>query len=275
MLDQVPWTFRHPNAVSALLLVALIAAFAGLWVALIQRRLRRRAKAELQLVGEPLPETKQPSDGTLVVMRGRLVGTRQDKPLPPGTPLLEPQGALRVQLDFGLSLERGNGRVALVGPYQVLLGAREGLPPGRGQRVLRVGDEVFVRGRWSVQKIETATYRDLVVKGAIVPSVDELELVFVGTPMALRLAEGALAKGLAWGAFFWAVLMSAGAYAALEVGYALNTDMHVLPIAKFAYMSPFLRSNVATFVREHAPLLHPRDFDVASQWAAIESYLDQ
>lgn len=276
MLDQVPWTIRHPNAALALLFVALIVAFTSLWVALIQRRLRRRAKAELLLVGELVSETKQPSDGTLVVMRGHLVGTRQDKPLPPGTPLLAPQGALRVQLDFGLSLERGkNGRVALVGPYQVLLGAREGLPPGRGQRVLRVGDEVFVRGRWSVQKVETATYRDLVVKGAVVPSVDELELVFVGTPMALGLAEAALAKGLAWGAFFGAVLMSFGAYAVLEIGYTLNTDAHVLPIAKFAYMSPFLRSNVATFVREHAPLLHARDFDLASQWAAIESYLDQ
>jgi hypothetical protein len=274
VLDQVPWTFRHPNAAAALVLVAFIVVFSGIWVAIIQRRLKRRAKAELQLVDEPVPENKQPNDGALVVLRGRLVGTRQDKPLPIGTPVLETQGPRRVLFDYGLSLEWGKERVALVGPHQVLLGAREGLPPGSGKRVLRAGDEVFVRGRWSVQKVETTTYRDVVVKGAIVPGFEDLEFVFVGTPVALGLAEAALAKGLAWGAFFWALAMSFGAWGALELAYKFDADGHILPVASFAYPSPFLRSNTVTFVRDHAGLLHPRDLETASQWAAIESFFD-
>lgn len=270
----MPWTLRHPNAALALLLVALVVGFTALWSALIQKRLRRRAHATLRFLDEPFPEAKQPNDGQLVVMRGRLCGLRQDKQSPLGTPLLDARGDKAVHLEFGLTLERGKDRIALVGPYQVLLGAREGSPAGAGRRLLRVGDEVLVAGRWSVQKVETTTYRDVVVKGAVVPSVDALEIAFVGTPLALGLAEGALAKGLAWGAFFWAALMSFGAYAALEIGYALNTDAHVIPVAQFVYMSPFLRSNAARFVREHAPLLHPRDFASATQWAAIEAFLD-
>lgn len=257
-----------------LLFVVFVVVFTVLWGALIQRRLRRRARSELRFIAEPLPEKKHPNDGDLVVMRGRLVGIRQDKPLPSGTALLDANGARPVHLDVGLSLERGKEHVALVGPYQVLLGAREGLPSGEGRRLLRVGDDVLVSGRWSVQKIETATYRDVVVKGAIVPSVDDLEIAFVGTPIAIGLPEASIVKGLAWGAFFWAVSITAGAYTALEFAYKMDSEFQVLPVASFVYVSPLLRSNAETFVRDHAGLLHVRDFDSALRWAAIESFLD-
>lgn len=274
MLDLVPWPIRHPTIVLFVLLTALVVVFSFVWAAYLRHRLKRRAAAELRFLDEPSLHDAKAKDETLAVVRGRIVGVRNGKPVPVGTVLLDAVGMKAVSSDCALSLERPQGRIMLLGPFSVLVGSHEGFPVGLGRRVLHAGDEVVVGGRWVVEQAGTTNYRDVATFESIMPSLDNLELAYAGPPKSLGLAEWAFARGLAWGAFFWAAAMTGGAYAALEGARSAALEGDKIGLASFAYVSPFLKSNVRSFLLGQTSHEVDGTFKIAEEWAAIEYYFD-
>ncbi len=275
MPDLVPWPIRHPSLALLALFVFLVVVFSFVWAIYLRYRLRRRAASELRFLDEPSLHNAKAKDEALAVVRGRLVGVRNGKPVPVGTVVLDAVGMKPVSSDCALSLERPQGRILLLGPFSVLAGSSEGFPVGLGRRVLHAGDEVVIGGRWAVEQAGTTNYRDVATLESILPSLDNLELAYAGPPKALGLAEWAVARGMGWGAFFWAFALTVGAVGALDGARAAISERNKIRLASFAYLSPFLRSNVGTFLHDQAGRWVSREADLSEQWAAIESHLDE
>lgn len=275
MPDLVPWPIRHPSIALLGLFVILVVGFSFVWAILLRHRLRRRAASELRFLDEPSLHNAKAKDEAIAVVRGRLVGVRDGKPVAIGTVVLDAKGMQPVSSDCALSLERAQGRILLLGPFSVLVGSQEGFPVGVGQRVLHAGDEVVISGRWAVEQAGTTNYRDVATLESILPSLDNLELAYAGTPKALGLAEWSIARGMGWGAFFWALALTAGAVGALEGARSMASERDKIRLASFAYLSPFLQSKVRLFLLDQAPRMLVRDAELSAQWAAIESHFDE
>lgn len=273
--DLVPWPIRHPSLALLVLLVILVTVFAFVWAILLRHRLRRRAASELRFLDEPSLHNAKAKDEAIAVVRGRLVGVRDGKPVAIGTVVLDAKGMQPVSSDCALSLERSQGRILLLGPFSVLVGSQEGFPVGFGRRVLHAGDEVVISGRWAVEQTGTTNYRDVATLESILPSLDNLELAYAGTPKALGLAEMTLVRALSWGAFFWALALTAGAVGVLEGARSMASERDKIRLASFAYLSPFLQSKVRSFLLDQAPRMLVRDSELSAQWAAIESHFDE
>jgi hypothetical protein len=270
----VPLTIRHGTMIALVAIPQLIVVAAWIASARIKQRLRRRVRAAMEFVDKPDADAPDPADGELIVAVGRLTGTQGGKPVPQGTELLDARGDTPVELDSLLCIARPGGRVLLVGQYRVLVGAREGLPIGKGRRVLRAGDKVIVTGRFSREPPIDSTYREAAPRAAIIPSYDVLEIAFDGMPGVIGLSWPSIVRGIFAGALLWVFIFIAGAFVALESARGVASERNMVRLASFAYTSPLTHRKAEGLLRSRVSLDDERDTNFAERWAAIEAFLD-
>lgn len=270
MLDFLPLSIRYPSLALLALFVVLIAFSAFPCALLLRYKLRKRAASELRFLDEPPLHEAKANDDAIAVVRGRLVGVRDDKPIAHGTVVLDAKGTELVSSDCALKLNHPEGQIELVGPISILVGSQEGFPVGAGRRVLLAGDEVVVCGRWVVKQAGMSDYR-----GSNPPRLNQLQIGYVGAPKTFGLAKATLMRVPLWGAFLCAFALTAGASGALKGAHSITSERNKIRLACFAYVSPFLQSKARSFLLDRAWHMHGQGSELQAQMAAIESHLDE
>lgn len=270
MLDFLPLSIRYPSLALLALFVVLVAFSAVPCAILLRYKLRKRAASGLRFLDEPTLHNAKANDDAIAVVRGRLVGVRDDKPVAHGTVVLDAKGTEFVSSDCALRLERPEGQIVLVGPISMLVGSHEGFPVGAGRRVLLAGDEVVVCGRWVVKQAGMSDYR-----GSNLPRLNHLQLAYVGAPKTLGLAKATLMRALLCGAFLYAFALTAGASGALKGAHSITSERDKIRLACFAYVSPFLQSKARLFLLDRAWHMQGQGSELRAQMAVLESHLDE
>jgi hypothetical protein len=116
MLDFLPLSIRYPSLALLALFVVLIAFSAFPCALLLRYKLRKRAASRLRFLDEPALHEAKANDDAIAVVRGRLVGVRDDKPIAHGTVVLDAKGTELVSSDCALKLNRPEGQITTKKP---------------------------------------------------------------------------------------------------------------------------------------------------------------
>jgi hypothetical protein len=273
----VPWTIRHGTAIWVAAIPVLLVVCVSVVALVLRARMRRKAREALTDIDRPEPNAPDAAEGALVVVVGRLGADRAGKPVAAGVVLLATNGDEKAEFDGTLFLERQRGRLALVGPFQILVGARESFPVRQGRRLLHVGDEILVSGRWSSGAPGDTTYRAASATASIVPAADVLDIASLAEPEPIGLRLYAAQLGALAAVVLWGLVFIGGASGALLSAYGQprQAEARMFTLASLAYASPITQRRAGTLLLMTAAHSNPRETPLSERWAAAESSIGE